>query len=230
MQELKAAVAGAFDKAASDGLIQQAIEKHVSETVIAAIRDCLREYSDFGNQVKDAVKNAMKVDFDRLGLPGYNDLVLKLIRQTVEKHTDDQLKEQVEKQMTDLLAPAPATITLSQLVADFIKRNTNYYSCHCDGPTEITLIVEDIQHGMRWISMDKADGKDKYECDVRFLWSESDGHISALRFDRNEVSKTLFVGLYGFERDLFQMHVSGTKLIIDCDPDDINTSYPGGSD
>jgi len=232
MQELQSAVSAAFSKIAEQGIIQQAIEKHVTETVVSAIKDTLRSYSDFGKQVNEAVSAALKVDFDRLGLPGYNDLVLKLIRKTVENHTDTILKQQLEAQMASLLEPVPETITLSKLVADFIEHEAedSRYSCSCDGPSQITLIVEESEYGMRWIYLDKDEEKDKHQCAIRFLWNERDEKISALKFDRNDVSKTLFVGLYGFERDLFQMHVAGTKLVLDKEPEYIDTAYPGHND
>lgn len=109
----------------------------------------------------------------------------------------------------------------------FINQHAERFSCSCDGPDRITLRVEESQYGSRWISLDKAEGTREYDCEIRFGVSDQDGRMFGLRLDKREIEKTLFIGFYGFEREIFQLHAAGSKLIIDGDSDSINTYYPG---
>ncbi|WP_198364066.1 hypothetical protein [Burkholderia ubonensis] len=104
----------------------------------------LRSDSDFGKQLSEHVKKAVQVDFSNLGIPGYNDLILKIILQRVDASLNEQIEKHVTSQLDELLAPAPEEIKLSELVADFIKfqADKQLYSCSCDLPERITLLVE----------------------------------------------------------------------------------------
>lgn len=227
MEQLQSAVTAAFANIVASGAIEQAIEAQLTKTVKTIIDDELRSYSPFGEELKARVKTAMQVNFDDLGLPGYNDLILKIVRRQVDAYANDAIANQVEKQLGKLLEPAPAEIKLTELVESFIESNVERYGCSCErGPSRITLHIEPTGYGSRWIRLDKEPGKDKYECGISFLVGDQGGHISALRVDRHDVTKTMFVGLYGFEQKLFQMHAAGTKLVIDADEHDIDTNYP----
>ncbi len=58
-----------------------------------------------------------------------------------------------------------------------------------------------------------------------------DGRVYSVRINEIAPKNALFIGpIYGFERKLFQLYAAGTKLVIDCDVDDIDTSYPGRGD
>ncbi|WP_186257825.1 hypothetical protein [Burkholderia gladioli] len=230
MRELEQAVSIAFSSIVASGVIEKAIEKKLTETITSIIDSELRSYSEFGKQLGEQVKAALQVDLTKLGLPGYNDFILKVVRAKVSALTEKAIAEQVEAQLTTLLAPAPAEIKLSELVAQFIKGNDERYGCSCDAPDRITLHVEETQYGSRWVRLDKDEGKRAYECDVEFGVRESDGHIFGLRLNGAKTSETLFLDPYGFERSILQMFQAGTKLIIDREADEIDTYYPGRGD
>ncbi|MEK6319995.1 MAG: hypothetical protein V4807_36805, partial [Burkholderia gladioli] len=166
MKELEQAVAHAFSNIVSSGVIERAIEEKLATTITSIIDDSLRPYSAFGKQLGEQVKAALQVDLTKLGLPGYNDFILKVVRAKVSALTENAIAQQVEAQLTTLLAPAPAEIRLSELVAQFIKGNDERYGCSCDAPDRITLHVEETQYGSRWVRLDKEEGKSAYECDV----------------------------------------------------------------
>lgn len=223
MEQFQQAVTAAFQRIAATGAIEAAIEKNIAETVQSLVRDHLRPYSPFAKALEEQVAKALQVDLARLDLPSYGQMILNIVRRQVEAATDNQLAKTIQEQLTELLATAPATVTLQQLVAQFIEEHSEY---EAERNEKITLFVEPLQYGMRWVHMDKEEGKDKYSCAVSFLHLTSTGKISALRLDRREVEKSIFVGpLHGFERTLFQMHAAGTVLTgLD---DDIETNYPG---
>ena len=227
MEQLQQAISTAFANIAASGAIEQEIEAQLTKTVKTIITEELRSFSPFGESLKEHIAKALQVNFSELGLPGYNDFILKIVRNQVDAYVNNSLAIQVERQLAKLLEPAPAQIKLTELVKSFIESNAERYDCSCaHGPARITLHIEPTEYGSRWVRLDKEPGKDKYECEISFLVTTENGRVSALRIGRQDVTKTLFVGLYGFERKLFQMHAAGTKLIIDAEEYDINTNYP----
>lgn len=229
MNELQQAVGTAFEKIVSAGVIETAIEKKLTETIISIIDHELRSYSDFGKALEAHVKKAVNVDLGRLELPGYNDLILKLIERQVAAQLDNQLAAQIEKQMAELLAPPAAEIKLSELLKDFIE--TKASDCPCDGPDSISLHVEKSSGGYAHVYFDEEDDRAKYSCKYA-IHVDNEGKTYSLKIDEKDPKKQLFVGpFYNFERRLFQLYAAGTKLVIDGeDEGDFDTHYPGRDD
>lgn len=228
MQTIKEAVNAAIGNMVESGVVERAINVAVEKTVLGAISDQLREYSDFGKAVNDAVKKALAIDVAHIDLPSYNTIILTLIRKHVAQLTDKSIAETLQKQLTALLAPAPAQIKISDLVAEFIKFNTSQANaCFCDGayPERITLQIEPTDHRITWIAFDKVNGKSRYECQVRF-GVDSDGKIFGLALEGSDVSKSATLDRYGFNRRMFQLYAAGTKIILDQNEDELNTYYP----
>ncbi|TGB34862.1 hypothetical protein [Burkholderia thailandensis] len=232
MKELQQAVSTAFSNIVAAGAIEKAIEEKLTKTITSIIDEELRSYSTFGEQMKEHVKTALQVDFRNLGLPGYNDFILKVVRQQVDAQLNATIATQIEQQMKELLAPAADEIKLSQLVEEFIKdehTDRQYSSCSCDESDRITLIVRaesGFTSKFHHIYLDGEYGTESHDCPYRI--DVHDGRVYSIQLDRKDPSKTLFVGpMHGFKRRLFQLYAAGTKLIIDGDENSINTYYPG---
>jgi hypothetical protein len=228
MQDLQNAITEKFQQIASSGAIDAMIEKQLTETIQTIIKDSLRSHSDFGRALEEHVKKAVNVDLHRLELPGYNDLILKLIQQQVAVQLDNQIAVQIEKQMSELLAPPPAEMRLSELLKEFIESKSNDSSCVCDGPERISLHIEKHPDGYAHVYFDEDEGKEKYSCGYA-IHIASGGRVYSLKIDEQDISKKLFIGpFYNYERRLFQLYAAGTKLIIDGENEyDFDTQYPG---
>jgi len=232
VQDLTNAITAALERIATSNTIEKAIEEQLTETIKRTVQDELRSYSDFGKQLNEHVKKALHVDLNNLGMPGYGDFILKIVRRQLEGMVNEQIKTSLEKNLTELLEPPPAEIKLSELVEQFIELSaeSRRHSCSCDDTDNITLIVGEPSYGSRWVYLDKEGGTDKYECAIRFLVRD-DGGIAALKVDGKDIGNALFVGtLYRFEHMLFQLYAAGTKLILDGDEYSISTNYPGHDD
>lgn len=230
MEQLQKTVTDSFSKIVASGVIETAIEKKLTETINSILDAELRSYSDFGKQLGAQIKTALNVDFSNLGLPGYNDLILKIVRRQVDGHIAKSAAMHIEEQMAALLAPPPAEIKLSKLVADFIEAKKSD-DCSRGGSDRISLHVEETGYGGYWIFIDEVGGKEKYRCDIRIGINSTDGQIFGLKIDEKDVKSTLFIGsMYNFERDLFQLYATGAKLIVDKDADDIDTRFPDHDD
>lgn len=220
MQELKQAVSAAFDKIVASGVIEQAIEKKLTETITSAIDEQLRSYSDFGKSIKEQVSQALAIDLSQAGLPTYGHLVTEIVRRRVETSMTGEFAAQLEKDLAELLAPAPAEITLEQLVEQYIK----YYEDGREGEP-FTLLIENDGRGFQYVCLDKEARTSKYSCDYRI--GVHDGKVFSLHFGHQDVEKSLFVGpIGGFERLLFQLFSAKSKLIIPADVDTHSHDYP----
>jgi hypothetical protein len=226
MDQMKDAIDTAFKNIVASGLIEKTIEEKLTETIKSAIDNQLRQYSDFGKAIEQKVKELVKVDLSSLGLEGYNDFVMKIIRKNVAELTDKSISTQIENQLKELLAPAPEQIELSKLVANFIAFSKE--NDLTENQSEITLIVEHSSGSSdyRYVCLDAEPNKSAYQCKYR-IGVTSKGDPFSMRIDDEDMRKKLFVGsMYSFERDLFQMHVAGTKIIFDKEAHEIDICYP----
>lgn len=219
--ELEAAVTSAFRNMVDSGAIQAIIEKKLSETVDSILSDSLRSYSEFGKKLRASVESALNVDLSDLGLPGYNEMVLEVVRRKISERLFITGKEKIERDMEELLgSSAPAEITLSKLVEDFIdfvKEDTR------EEYGRVTVIVDPLsKHGYRHIYFDNDGDKEKYSCRHRIML-DNEGVPFSVRIDGLEVGKALFSGrMTGFEKTLFQMYATKAKIIVDDEEPDLS--------
>jgi hypothetical protein len=225
MNDLQNAVHASFANLVASGAVEKMIEEQLASTIQSVIKGSLREYSDFGKNIEAAVKKALNVNFDHLGLPGYNDFILKLIRANVDAQMEQAINSNIAERMAELLAAPPAEIKFSEFLADFIEENTDD-----DGSNrgeQISLHIEK-KYNITWVAIDKDADTKEYSCDVRF-GVDDDGKILSIRLGGKELEKSLFVGpLHGLEKKLFQIHAAGSKVILDqgTDAEDYETNYP----
>ena len=220
MKELEVAIVAAFTKMAETGAIQTIIEREIERTVGDILHSSLQPYSDFGKSLGKTIKSALNVDLDRLGIAGYNDTILKIVKTKLDSSMELFGKAQIEKDLEELLKVPPKEIKLSQLV----EQLKDHYGDH---GRECTCI---ITHDMRmdgWgrVYLHKNDRVEKSDCEYEMAFT-ADGEVYSVSIDGRDPSKKIFCGpFYGFERDLFQMYAAKTRLIID--EDDVDIYYKG---
>jgi hypothetical protein len=228
MNELKTAIAVAFDKVVESGAIEQAIEKQLTETISGVIREQLRSYSDIGKAIEAQVKASLNIG--TMELPSYADLIGKIVRRQVEAGMQNEATRHLEKNIAELLAPAPAEITLEQLIEDFINHRLEYSGDDIRGDS-FTLLIEHSEGSTdvyKHIHIDPEHGTRKYSCAIQLDVTPS-GEVYGLKLGGRDLKDQLFVGpLYDFERKLFQLFTAKSKLIVsdDADASDFDTSYP----
>jgi hypothetical protein len=225
--DLKVTLTSIIDNMVESGAIEKAITAAVEKAVLEAVTSSMRTYSDFGKQLEEAVKGALKLH-GTIDLPSYNDSILKIVARQVESHTNAIIQKQVAERLKELLQPAPESITLSKLVEEYIEhvKNKRDAGCVCFGEQgKITLLVDlDRMPDFARICLDPEHDKASHQCAIQI--GTHRGEVYSLTFGRHEVEKQLFVGpLYNFERTLFQMKAARSKIILDIDVEDIETTY-----
>lgn len=233
--DLQAIVQESVAKIVASGVIERTIKDRVEKAVVEAVDEHSRSYSDFGKALREAVGKSLALHGD-LDLPSYNELILKVVRLQLESTTKAVVQQQVADRMEELLEPAPESIKLSELVVKFVEqvRKEESGDCLCYGEESITLEVTDdpdTRFAHYWyVRLDERDTvprHDKHQVEI----GVREEKVFSLRFRNADVEKELFAGpFYGFERMLVQMKAAGSKLIRDCEPHEIETTYTVGAD
>lgn len=224
MDQFNDAVVAAVQKMHEDGSFKTIIEEQVAKTVRDVVGNAVRSYGPFGKQLEKAVTEALAVDTTHLGLGGYNQIVLEIVRRKIEGAFLTVAKEQLEADMAALLsARAPSKITITNLYRNLTAWAREHHA-GCGAWGRPTLIVESSQYSSRWLYMDPKSGLDKYGCAIHALVRDEDGTVASLRISGKDVSKTLFAGsLYEFEADLFRLYTA--KVPIEFDVEDADDIY-----
>lgn len=201
---------------ADSGKIVEIVDKHAEQLVNSVVRDALATYSDFGKSLSKALGDSLRVDVNSIGLPQYNALVLEIVRRQLGKSLEQSGRQQLEKNMEALLASeAPKEIKITKLIEDFKKWVVEDDKSRRG--REITAFVEPTEYGSFWISLDPKGDQTRHMCRFRLLVNEDTGALATAWLSGVDTSKALFLGgLYGFERDLFQMWTVKTRIVIDA--------------
>lgn len=213
MQDFKDAVIAALDHVVASGAIEKAIQDTLAKTVAGVVNDQLREYSDFGKQLKEHVTKAMQVNFAELDLPSYNHFILGILRKQADAALAGDIAKKLEADMAALLQDAPSEITLEKLVEDFRAEFKEQYGEPRYGNFSLH-VHSDSPSGWWRVAMDPDSGKSEYSCKFR-LAATDEGRIYSMHVGDMDVKNGVFTRhLHGFERQLFRMYAAGTKLVI----------------
>lgn len=214
MKELAEQINAKLAEMNTDGSLSKLIKESVERTVEQIMKSALGEYSSFGKTLAEAVKKSLSFDPEQLGLGGYNQAILQIIRQKLDANLQTKGTQRIAEDLEQLLSGgAKETIKLSELV-----EGLKQWAVGRDQDTRrVTVILDDSSYGSRWIYLDRHPDKPKYECAFRLLIGQDDG-IASLWLEGEDPKTSLFIGtLFEFEKDLFAMYVNKTKVIIDTE-------------
>lgn len=213
--DLAEMVSDAVKDVVSSGKLKEMVEKNIESAIAATVRDSLSTYGDFGKKIKAYLDEAFSIDLKDLGMEGYNLVVLAVIKEKLDKAVETVGREKIKKEMEKLLgSKAPKTIKLSKLMERFKRfAKADYRSDGCRD--EVTIIVDPVEYGSRWINLDPEAKKAKYQCRFRMLINE-DGCMALWQTSGIDHKNLVFAGpVYGFEKDLFHLYAAGTLIEVD---------------
>jgi hypothetical protein len=210
LPDLQKVVAEQFESLVQSGAIESMLSKTLEKTVDEAVKAEMREYSDFGKAIREKIKAALMVD-DLADLPNYGNFISGIVRKNVDSQLHGAYAAKLADDLEKLFCDVPAEMTLEQLVADFKQHVKQDWRDH---DHRMTLHLKEWDSGGFVVELDRKSRAERYSCEVQFQVNQ-EGSIYALRINKSDVSKDLFVGgLNSFERALFRMYVQGTKLPI----------------
>jgi hypothetical protein len=217
-----------------------------------AIESELSPYGDFGRAVKEAVKEALPANIQEvISLPKYNQLIAdSLQQQWISSGVEQNFVDKATKMLNDIINehPIPEYIYLSDLLEAFVEEyaeeamendwdfpdirinesdyNHDYISIYFDKePKKSSLGFEerlDNYLGCRRLD-EKIKGKcGEYddECEVYEIYSA--------RIDGQCIGKLLKPTNTRYQHLIIALYYGQSKLVFDCDIDDI--AYPNNCD
>lgn len=211
--DLEATLNQAIHDAVTGKEFAESIRRQVSKTLTHVVGETFGDYSPFAKTIGEQIKAALAFDVERLGLAGYNQAVLAIVKEQLDYAIHVRAAEQVKVSLQKLLDDtAPAEMKLSQLVDEFKQ----YVGRSRIGREEgVRIEVKDEDYGGRWVYLQKKN--DYVRQDVfHFRIDVATGKVSFLSIAGGDVSKQVFAGeLYGFARSIWRLYLAGTRLIID---------------
>ena len=213
MKEFENAVAAATAELVASGELTKIVRKTIEATVGSIVREALSIYSPWGKQLAEALAAGLQIDASQIGINGYNQTVLAIVRDRLDHAINVVGAKKVQEDLDQMLGTAaPQEMKLSTLIEQFREHCAKYDRRRC------TIILEPPDGGIlrsRWLYLGEEPGQDKYRCAIRILISE-DGAVHICQLDGVDPKKGIFLGvLYGFKRTIFQLYAAGAKLIID---------------
>jgi hypothetical protein len=210
--DIENAVADCTRELINSGALTAIIEARIKKTLDEIVSEALRSYGSFGQQLKEMVQSALKVDLSNLDLQCYNQIVLNIVKSKLRESVESS-RAHLTKGLEELLGTnPPAEIKLSKLIGEFKK-----WAFRWSGQGRCTIILEekDTLCKSRWFYLDRNPNVNRHNCSYRFLISE-DGRTACFRIEGKELEQNaLLARLDGFSRTLFQIQAAGTKVIID---------------
>ncbi len=216
--DIQVVVQEQLGKIISEGKLEAIVRAKVEKTLDDIIGDAVRSYSDFGKSLKEEINKAFKIDFDKISAVDYNHIVVSIVKEQLDKHLLESVKEPISKEIAEYLGPIEKKEwKLSEIIEKFKREEIEDKS---DGG-EITLHVEKSNYGSIHISFDKEDGKRYYECEYRMSLNTKTGIPYSFNAGQYNVHKgNLRVeSLHGsFEKFFFRLYAQQVTIVVDnCD-------------
>lgn len=214
MKELEQAIQTAFAGMVSSGQLGKIIETNVQKAVEKTLDDVFKSYSPFQKNLTEHIQKTLNVDFGGIGLAGYNEIVLKIIKAKLDASVFKFAEKQISASLDELLENPPAEIKLSELV-EMLSKEARAEDNHERG---ISCHVVENDNNDRWgtVKLDKKPRVAARDCQFDIAYTDK-GEIYRIGIPyHGDVTKKLFAGpFFGFERALFQMYAAKTRLILD---------------
>lgn len=156
--ELEKVVQSQLDALVKDGSVDKIVKGTLEKTMQSIINDVLRDYSDFGKELKKQVAAAMNIDFEQMKLMDYNHIVTGIVRDQLDKTLFESAIKPISENLKEYLgALDKKEWKLSEIIAEFAKGVGE------NGHFDISLDVEE-SHGFTHIYFDEEKRKRKYDC------------------------------------------------------------------
>lgn len=197
-----------------EGYVEKIIKNQLETTIKDIVEDSLRSWSDFGKGLKEAVKNELQINLDKLDIPSYNQVILNVVQEEINRSIHDVGAARLKEQLQEILGTGKNEYKLSELIEEMVEDDLELNDLSYEEVEEITVHVE-TRYGFTYIYMDPEEDKDKYRCKYMIALNEDGTVWRAEVNDKSFDNKVVMGGLYGVEATIFKMWTQKATLIID---------------
>lgn len=214
----------ALNNIVESGKIQEIVAKNVEKTIESLFHDALREYSDFGKNLKEIVQSALQIDLSTVSTLGYQQIVTDIVKQKLQEATLEHISQPLEETLSQIIAPfEKRTYKLSEIIAKY--RECEWDSLD-DDEVDISLHIEDSGYNSIYVHFDKESSKERYQCAYRFSIDKKDGHMWMFEIKgwSPKVGDLRASSIHGtFDHFIFNLYAS--KCPIELDESNVDTCW-----
>lgn len=231
MKDMKELMNEAFDGIQKEGFIEKTVKAQIEKTIASLISDTFRDYSDFGKELKKAIKNEIKIDFSNLSLGAYSATITTMIGEIIKEKMNEDSRKEVERFLVSLESN---NIPKELKITDMVKRITEIFSDNYylyEGIEEHEGFEFSFHFFKRWpeesgtlgnhykICIDPEEYKEAKDCLIKIDYDSGDQEIDKIDIDNKEIMKGRFYSTrkYELEGYLFQLYANKSKLINNAD-------------
>lgn len=201
----------------ASGRVEEMISQKIEKTIDEILKDLLREYSDFGKQLKEAVSSALQINFEQISTLGYQQLVMDIINEKIKESVYSNIAEPIKERLDEVLSPfEKRTYKLSEIIEKY--RECEFDSSD-DDEMEISLHIEESNYGSVYISFDKEENKDRHRCEYQLsIKKDNDKYIwmfeiRGFRPNNGDLRAGSIHGI--FDNFIFNLYASKCPIEID---------------
>lgn len=228
-EEIKKLTADAVNEYFASGKFKKTLDDNIEKAIRESIEGAFGYSGTAKKQIEEAIKTSIKLDFSQIDIPDFNRIIVDFVKHKTLNILEKQSHEILGRELAEMLAPAPETITVQGIV-DLFKEE-----CQSDGVDEDCLLVEidkDQKYGIDLKIWTGAKTKKSYydsterkvDPDVDLYINKDKKTISIIR--NPEIKKNFGTANFNFDAKIFLMYSAGTKItdILECDPDDVDVN------
>lgn len=228
MIDLNKIVNDTLVKLEKEQFVETVVKKRLEKTITEIVDDTFREWSDFGKNLKEYIRENLNVNLESLGLEGYNSLALAAIKEELDKCITIQGIEKIKETTKEILSDVKPEYTLSEII-ECLKGASLKAEYEYDEGDSIALIINGEEDGYKhiYLSEEEPYGKSKYYYDYQ-IDINREGKPYSIKLKGKEIDKNKILGgLYGLDKLLFKIYASGSKIILDqgLDVDDYDIYF-----
>jgi hypothetical protein len=200
----------------SENFVEKVVKSTLEKTIKNIVDDVFESYSDFGKNLKNRIKENININFDKLGIEGYNGLVLAAVKENLDKSITVNGIEKIKESIDVMLSDTKAEYTLTEII-EKAKGDTTKEEYERDYDEQVHLIIEKSSYGYKHIYLDNEDDEPEnkwnygYQMDI-----DKEGKPYSIKLRGQEINtKKIMGGLYGLDEILFKIYASGAKIVLD---------------
>jgi hypothetical protein len=210
----------------NENFVEKVVKNTLEKTITSIVDDVFRSYSDFGKNLKNHIEENININFDKLGVEGYNGLVLAAVKESLDRTITVQGIEKIKESIDEMLSDTKSEYTLTEII-EKAKDDTTKEEYERDYDEQVHLIIEKSSYGYTHIYLDNEDDEPDCKWDYSYqIAIDKEGKPYNIKFKGKEIdTKKIMGGLYGLDRLLFKIYASGAKIILDQGEDSDNYEY-----
>lgn len=213
-----------FDELTKTGELDKIVTKRVESFIDDVVRDSLSNYGDVNKLFKEQLNSKLKEGFEKMDFVQYSKTLIDLVESELNKSVIEigiaPIKEMINRFTGSL---EKKEWKLSEIIQKYIDEEVMSEEEGESG--EIAFVYEVSQYGSIFVGFDESikNRNHLYLCKYRLMINKESKKLYSPTVERKLLHPVTEVGLRGFDLFLFKLYA--TDCTIDCDFDNVETTW-----